>query len=141
MEQIFVYGTLLYPEIVGKLTGKKLKTHHAILFGFKRFTVVGCDYPAIIETKNSKVEGLLIENVDSKSGQVLSFFEGVEYEKRKVIVQTKQHKVEASTYIWKGDFSLLKDIEWNIHDFKKNRLRYYLEDVIPQTLEEFKNGG
>jgi gamma-glutamylcyclotransferase (GGCT)/AIG2-like uncharacterized protein YtfP len=64
MKQLFVYGTLLFPEIVEKLTGKQFKTSSAVIRKFARKRIVGCNYPAIIEDLYSEVKGILIQDVD-----------------------------------------------------------------------------
>jgi gamma-glutamylcyclotransferase (GGCT)/AIG2-like uncharacterized protein YtfP len=80
MPHVFVYGTLLSSKIVQQLTGRVFETVPAILHGFKRHKINGCDYPAIIPNRYAKVGGLLLINVDEQSLNVLTFFEGNEYQ-------------------------------------------------------------
>lgn len=83
------------------------------------------------------MEGFLIEDVDEKSMQILAFFEGEEYEKRKVPVFPKG-KLNATAFIWVGDNGLLEAKDWDKIEFKKRSLKYYLEKVVPQTLADFR---
>jgi len=138
MQNIFVYGTLLSPAILEKLTRKLLKTSPAVLPGYKRFCVKDVDYPAIIRVDGSKTNGLIIEKADDSTLAVLSFYEGDEYEIRKVIVLLNGKPEEALTFVWVKGNELLDDEEWDFQHFEKTFLEHYLEVVIPETLEEFQ---
>ena len=76
MANLFVYGTLCFPEIVEKLTGKSFQTENAVLKGYERKRIRNADYPAIIKNENIEVEGLLLWNVDKRSLKIVSFYEG-----------------------------------------------------------------
>lgn len=138
MQNIFVYGTLLSSEIVIKLTGKSFKTFAAVLPGYQLYCVKDCDYPAIIKNKEAETKGLMLENVDDASLAVLSFFEGDEYEKKKVSVFENGKPCTALAFVWTKDYKLLADEVWNFPQFKKNKLQHYLSIVIPETLKELK---
>lgn len=137
MQHIFVYGSLLFPEITKKLTGKSFKTLPATLEGYKMSCVKGCDYPAITQQEGSKTVGLLIENTDDLSLSIISFYEGDEYEKRPVTVNSDGKSVTALTFVWVNKNDLLDDEDWDFQHFEKTSLEYYLNEVIPETLEEF----
>lgn len=137
MQNIFVFGTLLSSEIVTKLTGKLFKTCKAVLPGYQLYRVKDCDYPAIIQNDNSVTRGLLIENLDELSLDIISFFEGHEYEKKKVTVLTDGKPEIALAFVWMKGIEFLRDEEWDFQEFEKNSLEFYLNDVIPETLEEF----
>lgn len=139
MPHIFVYGSLLFPELVTALTGNSFIYSPAILYGFKRFRVKGCDFPAIIEETRSKTEGLLIENVDEKSMEILSFFEGDEYREEKVTIFISDKEITAITFIWGADKSLLVNRDWDANEFKNKSLDYYLDKVVPETLVAFRS--
>lgn len=138
MQNIFVYGTLLSPAILEKLTGKSFKTSEVILAGYKRICVKNRDYPAIIQQEGSKTVGLLIENMDDLSLAIISFYEGDEYEKKKVTVNSDGKSTTALTFVWVKGNELLDDEEWDFQHFEKTFLEHYLEVVIPETLEEFQ---
>ncbi|HKI88295.1 MAG TPA: gamma-glutamylcyclotransferase family protein [Draconibacterium sp.] len=139
MPHIFVYGSLLFPELLTALTGNSFIYSPAILYGFKRFRVKGCDFPAIIEETRSKTEGLLIENVDEKSMEILSFFEGDEYREEKVTIFISDKEITAITFIWGADKSLLVNRDWDANEFKNKSLDYYLDKVVPETLVAFRS--
>jgi len=138
MQNIFVYGTLLSSEIMIKLTGKSFKTFAAVLPGYQLYCVKDCDYPAIIKKNEAETKGLMLENVDDVSLAVLSFFEGDEYEKKKVTVFVNGKPEAALAFVWTKENELLTDEGWDFPQFKKNKLQHYLSIVIPETLKELK---
>jgi len=64
MVNVFVYGTLIFPEIFLGLTKKNFKSQSAILTGFQRFKIFDNEiprrYPAITETPNEIVNGKIL---------------------------------------------------------------------------------
>lgn len=139
MQQLFVYGTLLFPEIFEKLSEKKFETIPAIIRGFIRKRIFGCDYPAIVESLNSEVKGLLVRNVDEKTMQLLTFYEGDEYEKRETEVWIENEKINAFVFVWKNNLDDLEEIDWDENEFRQKHLNTYLNKVIPETTNEFKS--
>ena len=137
MEHLFVYGSLLFPELVTALTGKSFGYISAGLNGFKRCRVKGCDYPAIIEESGAIVKGYIIENVDKKSMQILTFFEGEEYEKKQNSISLLNTIINTALFVWVGDRELLENRDWDADEFKKKSLEYYLNDVAPEVLAAF----
>ncbi len=137
MQNIFVYGTLLSPVILEKLTGKSFKTSEAVLFGYKRYCVKNCDYPAIIQQEGSKITGLMIENIDDSTLDLLSFYEGDEYVKERVTINLNGKSTDAFTFVWVHGNEFLENEEWDFRGFEKSSFEHYLDVVIPDTLEEF----
>ena len=84
MQHLFVYGSLLFPELIEKLTGKNFSFLPAVLFGFQRLAVKDSDYPAIVPEVNKKVDGMLVLDVDRKSMKIFTYFEGDEYRKEEL---------------------------------------------------------
>ena len=125
MENLFVYGTLQFQQIVKRLTGKKFETVPAYLPGYKRCRVKGCDYPAAVETPDSEIKGMLLKNVDNRSMRQFTFFEGDEYEKRKVLVSVQHEEINAVTFVWCRDAQLLAAEDWDENHFEKYSLNKY----------------
>jgi len=137
MQNIFVYGTLLFPEILKSLTGKSFKTSPAVLPGYKIHKVKDNNYPAIIQYNDSITTGLIIENMDDLSFRIISFYEGDEYTKRKLNVVANNESVGALAFVWVKETDLLAEKEWDLSDFKQKHLGYYLNVLIPETLKYF----
>ena len=137
MQNIFVYGTLLSPVILKKLTGKSFKTSLAVLSGYKRYGIKNVDYPAIIQQEDSNTVGLFIEKLDDLSLSIISFYEGDEYGKKKVTVNSKGKSEDVLTFVWVQGIELLENKDWDLDNFEKTFLEHYLDVVIPETLKEF----
>jgi len=136
MQNLFVYGTLLSSEIIEKLTGKTFQTTHAVLEGYKMYCVKNCDYPAIAREKGAETKGKILANVDDKALKTLSVFEGDEYEKRIVKVLCDNKYEDALTFVWVKELQLLENRDWDFEDFQKNRLKFYLDDIVTESVED-----
>lgn len=125
MQNLFVYGTLQFPSVLKKLTGRSFSTKPAVLNDFKRCGVKGCDYPAIIASTGGQITGRLMENVDNDSLSAIDYFEGDEYEKREVKVLADGKEFLAFTYVWTANTILLEDRDWDKDFFENNFLNFY----------------
>jgi gamma-glutamylcyclotransferase (GGCT)/AIG2-like uncharacterized protein YtfP len=141
VQHIFVYGSLLFSEIIEGLTSKSFKTEKAILTGFKRCKVKGCDYPAAIPDFNAEIFGKVIFNVDEKSIQMLTFFEGEQYRKTIANITVQNKPIEVVLYEWQDDYVLLENQDWDMENFRMNSLDYYVQKIIPETIQEFEYFG
>lgn len=137
MPHLFVYGSLLFSDLVKALTGRTSNSVPVTLKGYKRCRIKGCDYPAITEEPGSNVDGLLIKDVDFHSMQILMFFEGDEYQPRQVMVFDQDIEITATTFVWIGEKGLLEDKDWDANEFRQKSLQLYMEEVVPQTLVAF----
>jgi gamma-glutamylcyclotransferase (GGCT)/AIG2-like uncharacterized protein YtfP len=126
MQNLFVYGTLLFPEILKKIVGREYNSVKAVLKDYRRFAVKDFDYPAIIEQKNGMVNGNLILNVDDVAMNVLSGFEGNEYVKREVEVLADNKKIKAVVFVWCDSTIKLSENDWDENFFRQNRIGNYI---------------
>ncbi len=138
MKQLFVYGTLMFPEIREKLTGKTFKTSPALLPGYRRTKVKDADYPAIVKNPDAEVEGILLEDVDEQTIEILSFFEGDEYKTQYVEVFSGNRKIPALTFVWATREKLLPDEDWDITEFEAGSLKLYVKKIVPETVARFR---
>mgnify|MGYP000020598555 FL=1 len=137
MPHVFVYGTLLFPEILYGLTGCAFPEARATLNDFKRFQVKFGDYPAIIASEDSRVNGKLIFNVDARSLKMLRFYEGDDYDCIETVVDLKSEKSKALVFVWNRNHDLLAESDWHIENFKNKFLIDYTRKVVPETVAEF----
>ena len=137
MQHVFVYGTLLFPEILEGLTGRSFPMQKAELKDFKRRQVLQGDYPAIVEAKGESVTGKLIVNIDARSLEMLRFYEGDDYDCQKLEISVEEKSVQALVFVWKHDANMLTEPDWDAEFFKRNFLQDYLKYVIPDTVAEF----
>ncbi len=138
MYNVFVYGSLLFREMVEKLCGKTVEMQQACLHGYKRCAVDGADYPAIIKEETSKVKGKLIVNLCKEDLDILTFYEGDEYQTTPVEVKTENREIiSALAYTWIVGIDRLLDWDWDKERFKQKALQFYISEIIPQTIKEF----
>jgi len=137
MTHVFVYGSLLFPEIADGLCGQKLKWENATLIGYSRFALKGADYPAIIKKKNSTVKGKVLLNLDENVIYLLTFYEGDEYGMAPVKVETNSGIVNAVAFVWKAGNEFLEDFDWDEGQFKSESLAFYRDEIVPATREEY----
>lgn len=137
MQNLFVYGTLRSSEIVEKLTGKTFETNDAVLEGYKMYCVKDCDYPAVISEKGAETKGKILLNVDEQAQKILSVFEGDEYVKRKVKVACNNKYEDAITFVWAKELYILENRDWDFEEFQKNRLKFYLVEIVPETIAAY----
>jgi len=123
---LFTYGTLQFPQVLKKITGKRFAMAPAVLNGYKRLLVKGTDYPAIIENTNSKVYGNLLKNVDQVSMKSIFEFEGIDYELKHLKVEVGSELFSAVAFVWRADFNLLDKTDWDKDEFEKKALHFYI---------------
>lgn len=136
MHNLFVYGTLQFPGIIKKLTGKSFSASPAILENFKRYCVKYADYPAIVASPGSKTHGHLLEDVDDFSFTKIVLFEGEEYDRIVVPVWVNQRKFAAYVFVWNAETGLLEEKDWDMPQFEENSLDRYIDEIIPEMLFE-----
>ena len=137
MPHVFVYGTLLFPEILNGLTGRTFPEATATLPDYKRFQVKFGDYPAIVASEDARVNGKLIFNVDARSLEMLRFYEGDDYNCIETVVDLPSEKVKALVFVWNKNRDLLAESDWHIENFKNKFLLDYTRYVVPETVAEF----
>nr|WP_321358653.1 gamma-glutamylcyclotransferase family protein [uncultured Draconibacterium sp.] len=135
---VFVYGSLLFPEIADGLCGQKLNSEDASLSGYARFALKGADYPAIIKKDNSTVEGKVLLNLDENAIYLLTFYEGDEYGMAPVKVETDSGIINAVAFVWMAGNELLEDFDWSKEQFEAESLEFYRHEIVPATLKAYK---
>ena len=99
-KNLFVYGTLMDKRLLYQLTGKFFSTFPAVLRGFKKLDS-HLGYPYILPYKTSKVEGLLIKNIDPESIKKLDRYEGQLYSRKRVAVVWGGKRTACEVYVGK----------------------------------------
>ncbi len=84
----FVYGTLQISRILYALLGRVPEAQEAVLCGYRRYLVVGAEYPGIRPSSDEKseVSGLLLVGLMSHEVSIFDAFEGEAYQKLPVEV-------------------------------------------------------
>lgn len=136
-----------------------LKFRPAVLHGYKRHRVRDADYPGIVPAKSSDasdkssnattVLGTLVSGLTDGDIHRLDIFEGEDYSKQEVTVQTLRdgdgksnlqdvlnaagaervgegEEVVAVTYVWTAGEEKLEEVEWDFESFKKDKLAWWV---------------
>lgn len=125
---LFVYGTLMLPEIMLAVSGHPGPGEHAILHRYRRRLVAGEVYPAIVEAAGETVDGLVYRGLDGRQLARLDRFEGEMYRRVRVEVLVGVTVMQAQVYVLKPRFChRLSDQAWSLQDFAERGLRRFRE--------------
>ncbi|KAK3325551.1 AIG2-like family-domain-containing protein [Apodospora peruviana] len=163
----FFYGTLMVPEVFYSVCyGTKsvppaiaaLHTFRpAVLHGYCRRRVLHADYPGIVADEGHSVLGTLATGLTRANMAKLDFFEGSQYERRRVCVslladhdnvdnviirgndrvEEGNEEVDAEVYVFLARDEL-EEKEWDLDEFRREKLTkwtragYVFEDCDPE---------
>lgn len=144
---VFVYGTLLFPEITAALDiesrhSNSVKRRPAKLSGYERFTVNfrgEGDPPAIIPAENSSVVGQVLCDLTEDSLQRLDWFEDIAselYTRERESVEfldAEHERLEVFTYVCGERIRPQLEGEWDPEVFRERDLAWYLVHVLGAT--------
>ena len=85
---LFTYGTLMFPAVVRRLARRTLPMRPATLPGYARCALRGAGYPGITPDSGGVVTGVLVGGISRALLARLDRWEGAEYERRLVRVET-----------------------------------------------------
>ncbi|MEN9559570.1 MAG: hypothetical protein RLZZ502_781, partial [Pseudomonadota bacterium] len=94
---LFVYGSLQFPAVMARVTGKRHAFLNARLHDHQRYVVNSQTYPGLVSEPGAVVEGMLYLDIAATDWPLLDAFES-EYERVGVDVLTPQGMLPAQTY-------------------------------------------
>ena len=114
MQNLFVYGTLLYPELWQRLVKRHYRHARAQLAGYRRPTVKGERYPALVPCRGGSVVGRLYFALHPDDMRRLDRYEGHHYRRQQVeVLLDDGRSVKATTYLFKKRYrTRLSSREW-----------------------------
>lgn len=131
-EKLFVYGTLMFPQIRSVLVNREFQTSPAELHGYRRFAIFiagRAPVPAIVAADDASVSGILLGGVDWRSLRVFDTFEGVTaglYSRIRVSVRDGEGRaIDVSAYVAGPAARGLLEGEWDPEEFRKRHLPAY----------------
>ncbi|MDF1826082.1 MAG: gamma-glutamylcyclotransferase [Verrucomicrobiales bacterium] len=133
---VFVYGTLLVPEIWELVTGRSgLSSQGATLKGHSIWRVQNATFPAIKEEAESEahlVPGRVFQDVPPDALQRLDSYEDSFYERVEVVVETSDGPLKAQVYRAPAAKAaeIISSDTWTLDWFEKNALARFLENVF-----------
>ena len=128
---LFAYGTLMEPRLLGRIIGSSPAAETATLHGYQRFAFQRESYPGMVPAKKSEsVTGKLFFNLDDLAWQYLDGFEGNFYTRITVQVITEANiNYPAETYIVRDNYrQLLAETDWDFAKFLRHDLSAYLAE-------------
>jgi len=136
-EKLFVYGTLMFPEIRSVLVRREFDTFSADLQGYRRLAIFlagRAPVPGIVADEKASVSGLVLRGVDRKSLTLFDTFEGVSsglYSRERVMVKDGQGRVvEVFTYLSGAAMRGMLKGDWDPETFRKQHLVVYRRQII-----------
>jgi gamma-glutamylcyclotransferase (GGCT)/AIG2-like uncharacterized protein YtfP len=119
---LFVYGSLLFPEVMRVLLGRVPNTTPATLAGWRVAALPGRVYPALVRAE-ALARGQLVTDLTPKEWQTLDAFEDTVYDLRRLTLTDGR---DAWAYVC-ADHSDALPHDWDIHTFERDHLTDYLK--------------
>lgn len=129
MIHLFAYGTLMFEPVWQAVTGHRTPSIKGVLQGHAVFRVKGAVYPGLIPGKeDDTVHGRVYMHVDDAVVERLDRFEGNQYHRAKVAVETEQGRLDCQAYKFRNDLlHQLSEELWRKDMFlQKGHLRSFL---------------
>jgi len=122
MKSLFVYGTLMFPEIQRKIIGRCPKKQRATLHGYARYKIKDANYPAAIPEPESVIQGYVLFELTDEELKRIDQYEGAEYKRIPVSVSLEDGtSFETFAYILKEEFrDEIIPVHWSADDFDRN---------------------
>lgn len=122
---LFAYGTLMWPDVLKAVTGRRMAGEKMTLPGYKRLRVKNQPYPVIIRSPEDSVSGVLYTGLTEEEFQCLDAFEGVEYDRTEVVLG----EATAFAYVLSNDWKHIADSKpWNPDQLKPEDLEMFVEE-------------
>ena len=130
-EHLFVYGTLLVPQIMQQVSGQRHFSLSATLHDYARYGLLGKTYPGIVQQQGAGVAGRLYLNVSPAAWRRLDYYEDHLYQRQYVQVETATAGVfHAWTYVVPDSLrSRLTKRDWSLSQFRQRHLQGFLQHV------------
>ncbi len=119
---LFVYGTLMVPAVMSRVTGRTFRGRSAVLRGYARLTMRDRIHPGLVRFPDLHVDGVVFFDVDEASRARIAQFEGDLYRRVEVTVETDDGRwIEAETYLLRAPArKFLTAAAWKEEEFLKH---------------------
>ncbi len=125
---VFAYGTLMHPDVMRVVTGSLRTYQSALLPGYARYRVRGEFYPGLIPAQAAQTSGVLYRGLVRTEVRKLDAFEGVLYERRRVLVRLAGGEwLEAQAYVVVPSCRhRLSDQPWSLDAFARRHVEQFM---------------
>ena len=130
MTNVFLYGTLMHPDVWSRVTTGTYDAEPGVLHGYSRFRLRGLTYPGLVEDPDGRVEGIIRRDVAGEDLERLDRFEGHEYARRRVDVTCGvEGALACDTYILREACrERLSTEAWDLDWFQRQGLERFLHE-------------
>lgn len=127
---LFVYGTLMVPEVLLALLGRVPQLEEATLEGYRRFALPNECYPAISPDARHNVQGRVLLGLTPSELALLDAYEGDAYVRTTVQLLVDGRVTPAACYVWR-DRNVLATTpgDWDLQSFITTHLESYLRGL------------
>jgi gamma-glutamylcyclotransferase (GGCT)/AIG2-like uncharacterized protein YtfP len=122
-DALFVYGTLMFPEVLEVLLGRTPEMAPAAVEGWRAAALVDRVYPGLVAADGLMAAGHVLLGLDADEHRILDAFEEETYERRPVVLADGRAAV---TYVWVVDDDVLP-ADWDPAHFATAELPRYVE--------------
>lgn len=124
MPDLFVYGTLRFPDVLSALLGRVPERVQASVPGWRVAALPGRVYPGLVRADEAVAHGDVLVGLSVAELELLHDYEGVEYDFESVTLADGE---SVPTYIWRGE-TLAED--WDPGAFEALKLTDYLSGLL-----------
>lgn len=130
MEKLFVYGTLMSPEVFRLITGRSLKGSAATANGFSVRKLSDKVYPVLVSDDGSLAHGTLYTELNAEDLKRLDAYEDDFYLREQIrVIDENGEEHLAWAYLLPQDCGVEASTqEWHFHEFE----RFHLEEFLRQ---------
>lgn len=131
ISEVFVYGTLIFPQVMEAVTGKVHKGQTAKLHNFAAYKVVGDVYPGIWHLEGVSTDGILYQGISKDELAKLDLYEGEEYNRELLEVETEDGNTHrAWVYTYRPAYRhMLSELPWSAEHFNESELDAYVSKI------------
>lgn len=119
---LFVYGTLLFPEVINAIIGRAPQSHPATAHGWRAAALKNRVYPGLVSCSDHATDGRLLVDLSYHELRLLDDFEDAAYELRTIELA---HGFSGLAYIWVDDKEICAE-NWDQQHFAGVHLPAYV---------------
>ncbi len=136
---LFVYGTLLIPELTKALLGYTPENKPAFIQHYLPVTFFinqkESEYPILKYKKESITNGVILFDLTEKDLKILRLYEGDEYILKAKKINIENKTIIAYVFMLANSKAYKYGKVWDVISFKQNHLKTYLTQEIPNLLK------
>ena len=130
MKNLFVYGSLMYDEVLNRLVGTQYQKMEAILPGYQCLQVAGEVYPALLKRSSKSTKGHVLLEVSQRDLNVLDRFEGKYYIRSSKNILVGSVLLKADVYLFREEWHhLLSNEEWDPCAARESVIQRFLNEI------------